>query len=455
MATTDYSHKVLTIKLCIENETVTKRQMNIKNPASDDWDTNLTSLLSKITKKFKFLSEMDESEWMISINGITIHKSNSQQLKQVLSSIAPVPVVEIIKTEKVEDCYHIIIHYQHQNFDYKITEHQDDWNEQLYQDLQTLIRKKFNINSALQLYENIDGNEVDIDDTDDILDSFNDVDKNDKNVLHLFVSVPIETKPNKNEFRVIYGNKSFNWTPDTSNQNDEKQWEDNYNTLINTIKNKYDIKSNVVQLQQANILCDIDDGEELMESWQELMDDKDKNIVEINVITNEIEIIDDEDEKNVEIQNISPQKNQMIQEYKAWFDDVLGLPQYYELFIHEGYENLNYLDDDIDEQELIDIGINKKPHRTRLLKEIKKLVNKRNCENDNLDEERERQRVEDEERRKQLEEARKELEKERQRMQAELDRKKAEDEVERQRKLQEEEDKIDALRKQLEDERKA
>ena len=93
-----YTHKILTIKLCIENDSVKKKKMNIKNPGSDDWDKNLSSLLDKIKKKFKFLTEMDETEWTISINDNIIDKTDSQQLKQILTSIPPTPIVEIIKT---------------------------------------------------------------------------------------------------------------------------------------------------------------------------------------------------------------------------------------------------------------------------------------------------------------------------------------------------------------------
>ena len=97
MASATYTHKVLTIKLCIANDTVKKKEINIKNPSTDDWNKNLSSLLSKIKKKFKFLSNMDESEWIISINGTTIDKTDSEQLKQVLSTIPPIAVVEIMK----------------------------------------------------------------------------------------------------------------------------------------------------------------------------------------------------------------------------------------------------------------------------------------------------------------------------------------------------------------------
>ena len=63
--------------------------------------------------------------------------------------------------------------------------------------------------------------------------------------------------------------------------------------------------------------------------------------------------------------------------YKKWFDETLKLPQYYEKFIEEGYDDMSYLfefDLEDGDQELKNIGITKKPHRRRILKEIKKLI---------------------------------------------------------------------------------
>ena len=66
------------------------------------------------------------------------------------------------------------------------------------------------------------------------------------------------------------------------------------------------------------------------------------------------------------------------EDYKKWFVKTLKLPQYYEKFIEEGYDDMSYLlefDIDNGDQELKDIGITKKPHRRRILLEIKKLIN--------------------------------------------------------------------------------
>eukprot|EP01084_Bolivina_argentea_P122908 217820_1 len=62
------------------------------------------------------------------------------------------------------------------------------------------------------------------------------------------------------------------------------------------------------------------------------------------------------------------------QSMKQWFTETIRLPQYFELFISEGYEDLTYFDEDVIDDDLIEIGIKKKPHRRKILKEIKKLI---------------------------------------------------------------------------------
>eukprot|EP01083_Nonionella_stella_P286934 976631_1 len=80
-----------------------------------------------------------------------------------------------------------------------------------------------------------------------------------------------------------------------------------------------------------------------------------------------------------------PSQTKQQQEYelndqhdmKSWFENVLKLPQYYELFMDEGYEDMSYFDESVTESDLLnDIGIKKKPHRRKILNEIKKLTGK-------------------------------------------------------------------------------
>ena len=63
-------------------------------------------------------------------------------------------------------------------------------------------------------------------------------------------------------------------------------------------------------------------------------------------------------------------------EYKKWFDDKLKLPQYYELFKDEGYDDMSYLyqfDIDNGDRDLKEIGVKKQGHRRRILSQIQKL----------------------------------------------------------------------------------
>ncbi len=69
----------------------------------------MQSLLTTIQQKFKFLKDMDQSEWSISINNTIINTKSAKQLKKVLSAlpIKPPPVVEIVKSAKVM-CFYVL-----------------------------------------------------------------------------------------------------------------------------------------------------------------------------------------------------------------------------------------------------------------------------------------------------------------------------------------------------------
>ncbi len=69
----------------------------------------MQSLLTTIPQKFKFLKDMDQSEWSISINNTIINTKSAKQLNKVLSAlpIKPPPVVEIVKSAKVK-CFYVL-----------------------------------------------------------------------------------------------------------------------------------------------------------------------------------------------------------------------------------------------------------------------------------------------------------------------------------------------------------
>merc|ERR1712129_635529 len=64
--------------------------------------------------------------------------------------------------------------------------------------------------------------------------------------------------------------------------------------------------------------------------------------------------------------------------FKTWMGMVVHLPQYFELFVEAGYEDLTYVENmQLTEQDLIQIGIDKKGHRQKILQEIKKMKPKK------------------------------------------------------------------------------
>ena len=91
-----------------------------------------------------------------------------------------------------------------------------------------------------------------------------------------------------NKFQLVHGGKSFNWIPDKADDGDEKQWEENYAALISKIRSEWSIESNHIQLQKKEHAIDINDGEELMEAWHHLVQDKDNTVCEIKVSSTKV-----------------------------------------------------------------------------------------------------------------------------------------------------------------------
>ena len=68
----------------------------------------------------------------------------------------------------------------------------DDWDEEIYLNLQSAVKKEFDLQTAFSLYEDIDGDHVYIEDKDDLEDAFQDeVDSTSgpKRSINLFLSV--------------------------------------------------------------------------------------------------------------------------------------------------------------------------------------------------------------------------------------------------------------------------
>eukprot|EP01083_Nonionella_stella_P119978 359054_1 len=271
MAEAVHTHKILTIKCCIDSyaSTIKKNPINInvKGGSNDDY---LANMIAKIRKKFKFLANLDDSEWSMQIGDDIADKENGERLQEILQRIPPIPVIQIVKTQISQDQYVITVHFGDQQFDYPLTSNPEDWDEVIYQDLVQTIRTKFNLQSEFALFEDFGGSHVDIEAMDDISESFDAINSTKGiKVLHLFV----ETEPeNTNRFK------------------------------IDATKDESD-------------------------------------------------------------------------EMKLWFDKTVKLPQYYQLFIEAGYEDMSYLDETIEDRDLMeDVGITVQSHRETILNAIKSLL---------------------------------------------------------------------------------
>ena len=60
-------------------------------------------------------------------------------------------------------------------------------------------------------------------------------------------------------------------------------------------------------------------------------------------------------------------------ELRIWLSDIVGLPQYFDVFINNGFEDLSFFNQDLKEEDLMDVGIKLKGHRMKILSEIRKL----------------------------------------------------------------------------------
>eukprot|EP01084_Bolivina_argentea_P167886 291249_1 len=185
MSSKEYTHKVVKIKCCIESATIIKNPVNVKIASTNDWSKTLQSLIFKITnKKFKFLAKMDESEWDIKFkcDDHAIDKKDGNHFKEILSRTPPIAVLEIISTATKntrKKHYTITIHHKGQTFDFKLFGNKEKWDEDTFEGLKQVIRKKFHLNSEFILYENVGDKDndtnfltVDIDDINDISEVF-------------------------------------------------------------------------------------------------------------------------------------------------------------------------------------------------------------------------------------------------------------------------------------------
>eukprot|EP01083_Nonionella_stella_P071396 191727_1 len=381
MAEAVHTHKILTIKCCIDSyaSTIKKNPINInvKGGSNDDY---LANMIAKIRKKFKFLANLDDSEWSMQIGDDIADKENGERLQEILQRIPPIPVIQIVKTQISQDQFLITVHFEDQQFEYPLTSNPEDCDEEIYQDLLQIIRTKFNLQSEFALFEDVGGIHVHITEMSDIVDSFDDTDATKgMKVLDLFVET--EQGKNVNQFKIMVDNDSsfMEWIPPNTETDDEKEWESNWDALLNDLAKRYNFDKNDIELQYHDDVAAIDmDADELNELWQELVEDDSSfvTVLSSNVTSSNGDIAPDvpiEPGKVVNnATNVNNTSNKTMQ-FKRWFDDTLQLPQYCSLFIDKGYVNVEYITD-LDEEELMNhIGIKSKPHRRKILQAIQTL----------------------------------------------------------------------------------
>ena len=58
---------------------------------------------------------------------------------------------------------------------------------------------------------------------------------------------------------------------------------------------------------------------------------------------------------------------------RGWLSSVVKLPDYFDIFVSNGFDDLSIIQEIQNENDLIELGIEKKGHRLKLMREIQKL----------------------------------------------------------------------------------
>lgn len=134
-----------------------------------------------------------------------------------------------------------------------------------------------------------------------------------------------------------------------------------------------DILLNSILLEISN--SDLIKFKALMDDWNEIKSQIDDLTVE--------EKKDDDHVKEKEMMPAVVEQDNEDNEMVIWFRDKLKLPEYLDLFVSEGFDDL-WVVADLTETHLKELGITKMGHRMKLLREIKKWKKKRKQEVDSV-----------------------------------------------------------------------
>eukprot|EP01083_Nonionella_stella_P272463 923928_1 len=394
MAQPGHKHKMLKLECCVAGCEVKKKPVTVRLVPNKD---PLQSLLSRVPKKYPFIAQMPDTAWTLAVND-KIDKDDSESFIQVLSQIAPkpVPVVQIIDVHLV-----ITFHYNDNTFDYKLQSDTTQWNNDHFLTMMQSVCAKFGLKDTIDVYEDLLGEHIPIDDMDDIAGAFDSIEHEEddddqkhhetdsmknKTLLHLFVKVNSQSK----HLKLIYGHQSFMWVPPKSNTEDDVEWNNNYNALLTAINREYSLSQSNIELlqnddgEEIEIQC----GDDLMATWLALAEDDLNHIVEIVVLDDSVsskskqttgDAITDEKEEAQETGECTPETNlndnnatqhlSTSAAIQTLFHDQIGLPQYLPLFLAAGYKDLS----SITEDDLVRLGVKKPEHRNKILHEIRKL----------------------------------------------------------------------------------
>eukprot|EP01084_Bolivina_argentea_P019828 36870_1 len=159
-----HKHTFVELQCFIQSES--SKSIRFKLPSPNDWKHNLQSILIRIPSKFKCLSNMHESQWMLSINNIIINKQDPVQFGELLTKQIPPAVIKIVQynTNK-QPAVNNSVHEQHflrvnyKSLSMRWIPMNNNWDDN-YNDLITQITNHFKIHSYRFFLQDIDECEI-------------------------------------------------------------------------------------------------------------------------------------------------------------------------------------------------------------------------------------------------------------------------------------------------------
>ena len=153
-----------------------------------------------------------------------------------------------------------------------------------------------------------------------------------------------------------------------------------YGTLYEKIGNSQATNMEYIYQSLQEMQSNIQQLSKQMNALQAFITEEKKND-EIGDIKKEMEIIKQNVNKLMNEKNINNKKVSNDQEeVKKWMTDIVKLPQYIDLFLEQGFESLDIIKC-IKMDDLTSIGMDKRGHNIKILKEIAKL-NQQNSANE-------------------------------------------------------------------------